>query len=58
MDDLAPDPPQRTSDEGRPRPDELFSPRRKVPKKVAPVPAKDPEAEPQSERDHELDVLA
>jgi len=58
MDDLAPAPAQRTSDEGGPRPEDLFSPRRKVPKKAPPVPAKDPEADPKSEPDHALDVLA
>lgn len=60
MDDLAPAPAQRTSDEGGPRPDELFVPRKKVAKKVVPVPApsKEPEAEPSAEGSHEIDVMA
>ena len=59
MDDLAPAPAQRTSDEGGRRPEELYSPRKRAPKKAPPAPpVKEPEAEPKNERVHELDVLA
>jgi hypothetical protein len=60
VDDLAPAPAQRTSDEGGPRPDELFVPRKRVTRKVAPAPApeKEPEAEPNTEHNHEIDVMA
>ena len=60
MDDLAPAPTQRTSDEGGPRPEQSLVPRKKVPRKAppSPLPAKEPDPDPSTERSHELDVLA
>jgi len=58
MDDLAPAPAQRTSDDERLRPEEAFSPRKKAPKKVPPTPAKGEEVHPEGGPDHRLDVLA
>ena len=60
MDDLAPAPAQRTSDESGPRPNELFVPRKRVTKKVPAAPAseKEPEPEPDKENNHEIDVMA
>jgi len=59
VDDLAPAPAQRTSDESGPRPEELFVPRKRVPKRVpAPDPEKEPKPEPDAERNHEIDVMA
>jgi len=65
MDDLAPAPTQRTSDEvGRTR-EVRFAARKKAMKKVQPTPAKkqDPESElapdePESQPEHQLDLLA
>ena len=62
MDDLAPAPTQRTSDDGGRR--ENFTARKKAVKKVPAAPAKnqDPEPEiapePEPDMDHQLDVLA
>jgi len=58
MDDLAPAPAQRTSDDGGRRPEEVFSPRKKAPKKTQPMPAKKQDLEVKTEPDHTLDVLA
>ena len=64
MDDLAPAPAQRTSDDGGRTPEENFAARKKAVKKVQPVPARKPEPEPEiapepePESDHQLDVLA
>jgi hypothetical protein len=64
MDDLAPAPAQRISDDVGRTPEENFSARRKAVKKVQPVPAKKPEPEPElalepePEPDHQLDLLA
>lgn len=62
MDDLAPGPTQRTSDEvGRTR-EVNFAARKKAMKKLQPVPAKKPEPEvapePDPESEHQLDLLA
>jgi hypothetical protein len=62
MDDLAPAPTQRTSDEvGRTR-EVNFAARKKAMKKLQPVPAKKPEPEvapePDPESEHQLDLLA
>ena len=62
MDDLAPAPAQRTSDDGRRLPEENFAARKKAAKKALPTPAQSPEPEPQPapepEGIHQLDVLA
>ena len=68
MDDLAPAPAQRTSDDGGRRLDQNFTARKKAVKKVpaASVQKQDaepdlaPEAEPEAdpESDHQLDLLA
>jgi hypothetical protein len=58
MDDLAPTPAQRTSDDGGWKPEDTLSARKKVPKKVHPEPAGEPTPEAKAESDHELDVLA
>jgi len=58
MDDLAPAAPQRTSDDGGRRPEEIFSARKKAPKKPRPEPVKEQNTEPNPETDHNLDVLA
>jgi hypothetical protein len=66
MDDLAPAPAQRTSDNGGRTREENFAARRKAVKKVqpAPVPKPDrdpepaPELAPEPATDHQLDVLA
>ena len=63
MDDLAPAPAQRTSDDGGRTPEGNFAARRKAVKKVQPVPAQTPDPEPEvaapePEPDHQLDVLA
>ena len=62
MDDLAPAPAQRTSDNGGRTPEQNFAARKKAVKKVPPTPApkQDPEPElaPEPESDHQLDVLA
>ena len=62
MDDLAPAPTQRTSDEvGRTR-EMNFAARKKAMKKVQPTPAKQPDPEPElapePESEHQLDLLA
>jgi len=64
MDDLAPAPTQRTSDDGGRR--ETFMARKKAVKKVQVAPAPKPETEPEltpeaeaePEADHQLDLLA
>jgi hypothetical protein len=68
MDDLAPAPAQRTSDDGGRRLEQNFMARKKAVKKVQPTPAQKqdaepdlaPEAEPEAdpESDHQLDLLA
>jgi hypothetical protein len=58
MDDLAPAAVQRTSNEGGRKPKEVFSPRKKAPKKTRPAPAKKQDLEVKTEPDHTLDVLA
>jgi hypothetical protein len=58
MDDLAPAPLQRTSDDGGRNPKEVFSPRKKAAKKTPLAPAEKQEPEVQPESDHTLDVLA
>ena len=68
MDDLAPAPAQRTSDNGGRTPGENFAARKKPVKKVQPTPAQKqdaepdlaPEAEPEAdpESDHQIDLLA
>jgi len=64
MDDFAPAPAQRTSDDSRRITEANFAARKKAAKKEQPAPAKlpdpDPEAEPapESEANHQLDVLA
>ena len=54
MDDLAPAPAQRATDDGRRTPEGNLAARRMAVKKVQPAPAQAPEPEP----DHQLDVLA
>ena len=62
MDDLAPAPAQRTSDDGGRTPEHSLAARKKAAKKVQPVPAKkqepEPELAPEPEPDHQLDLLA
>ena len=62
MDDLAPAPAQRTSDDGGRVPEEKLLARKKAVKRVQPAPAKkqnpEPELAPEPEPDHQLDVLA
>jgi hypothetical protein len=64
MEDLAPAPAQRTSDNGGRTPGYNFTARKKAEKKVQAVPARnqDPEPElapePDPEGNHQLDVLA
>ena len=62
MDDLAPAPAQRTSDNGGRTPEQNFAARKKAAKKVQPAPAPkqdaEPELAPEPEADHLLDVLA
>lgn len=62
MDDLAPAPAQRTSDNGGRTPGENFAARKKAVKKVQAAPAKnhdpEPEPEPGPDVNHHLDVLA
>jgi hypothetical protein len=63
MDDLAPAPAQRTSDNGGRTPEQNFAARKKkAVKKVPPTPASkqdaEPEPAPEPESDHLLDVLA
>jgi len=62
MDDLAPAPAQRTSDNGGRTPEQKFLAPRKAVKKVQPAPPRkrdpDPEQTPEQEADHQIDVLA
>ncbi len=62
MDDLAPAPAQRTSDDGGRTPEGNLAARKKAVKKVPPAPARrqdpEPELAPEPEPDHQLDVLA
>jgi hypothetical protein len=58
MDDLAPAPLQRTSDDGGRKPEDLYPARRKAPKKAPPVPAREPGPRTVTDPDHQLDVLA
>ena len=70
MDDLAPAPAQRTSDDGGQRPEQNFPARKKAVKKVQPTPARTQDAEPdlapepepepegEPEADHQIDLLA
>ena len=64
MDDLAPAPTQRSSDDARRTPETNFAARKKAMKKVPPAPAKKPEPEPElapepePESEHQLDLLA
>jgi hypothetical protein len=61
MDDLAPAPAQRTSDDGGRTPTESFTARKKALKKGQQAPALPPDPEPElpsePESDHHLDVL-
>jgi len=62
MDDLAPAPAQRTSDDGGRTSEASFAARRKASKKLPPAPAPkevaEPELDPEPETDHQIDVLA
>ncbi|MGA2983850.1 MAG: hypothetical protein ABSG32_08545 [Terriglobia bacterium] len=62
MDDLAPAPTQRTSDDGGRTLGQNLTARRKAVKKVQPVPAQkqdlEPDLAPEPDRAHHLDVLA
>jgi hypothetical protein len=58
MDDLAPAPAERTSDDGGRKLEEILSARKKVPRKARPVPAEEQKPEARTEPDHQLDVLA
>jgi hypothetical protein len=58
MDDLAPAPAQRTSDDGGRRPEENIAARKRAVKKVQSIPAKEQGPEPEPETDHQLDILA
>ena len=61
MDDLAPAPAQRTSDDGGRTPEENFAARKRAVKKAPPPaqpPDPEPEAAPEPDPDHQLDVLA
>ena len=63
MDDMAPAPTQRTSDDGGQTREMSFAARnKKSAKKVKPVPAQDPGPEPEigpeSEPEHQVDLLA
>ncbi|MGO8818157.1 MAG: hypothetical protein ACLQVG_26225 [Terriglobia bacterium] len=62
MDDLAPAPAQRTSDNGGRSPGQNFTARRKPAKNMAPEAAHkqdpDPRLAPEPVADHEIDVLA
>ena len=63
MDDLAPAPAQRTSDDGGRTPEQNFTARKKAVKKVQAAPAQNPDPEPElapepEPVDHQLDVLA
>jgi hypothetical protein len=58
MDDLAPAPLQRISDEGGRKPEDLYPARGKAPKKAPPVPRKEPSSRAVTDPDHQLDVLA
>lgn len=62
MDDFAPTPAQRTSDDGGRTPEQNLVARRKALKKPQSAPASKPDPEPERgpepEPDHQLDVLA
>ena len=62
MDDLAPAPAQRTSDNGGRTLEQNLTARRKAAKNLPPVPAQkqdpEPDLAPEPESDHQLDVLA
>jgi hypothetical protein len=62
MDDLAPAPAQRTSDNGGQTLEGNRAARKKAVKKVQPAPVRmqdpEPELAPEPELDHQLDVLA
>ncbi len=62
MDDLAPAPAQRTSDDGGRTQEQNFTARKKAMKKVQPAPAQKqdpgPDLVPEPEMDHQIDVLA
>lgn len=64
MDDLAPAPAQRISDDGGRTLEENLAARKKAVKKVRPPPVEKPDGEPElapepePEGDHQLDVLA
>jgi hypothetical protein len=61
MNDLAPAPAQRTSDNGGRTTAEAFTARKKAVKKMQPAPVQKPDSEPdlppEPETDHHLDVL-
>jgi hypothetical protein len=64
MDDLAPAPAQRASDDVGWTPEQSLAARKKAAKKVQPAPAKkqepvpEPDLTPEPEPDHQLDLLA
>jgi hypothetical protein len=62
MDDLAPAPAQRISDNGARTSEASFAGRRKAAKKLSPVPVQkkdsEPALDPEPETDHQIDVLA
>ena len=60
MDDLAPAPTMRTSDNGGRAREENLASRKKAVKKVQPasLPKPEPDPAPESAADHQLDVLA
>jgi hypothetical protein len=62
MDDLAPAPAQRTSDDGGRTPERSFAARKKAVKKVQDLPARtessEPDAGSEPESDHQIDLLA
>jgi hypothetical protein len=62
MDDLAPAPAQRTSDDAGRTPGQNFAARKKAVKKVQELPVQkqdpDPDLAPEPDADHQIDVLA
>jgi len=62
MDDLAPAPAQRTSDDGGRIRDQTAAARKKTVKRAPPAPVSKPDPEPElaveTESNHQLDVLA
>jgi len=62
VDDLAPAPAQRTSDDAGQRAEESFAARKRLAKKGKPPPAPpetlEPDPVPEPESEHQLDVLA